>query len=83
MEAFGAVMIPTHEGLEDKLDRLIPDEVARERVLRFMHHHSHGTGVMRAVAIPDLSECVDVTKICLNAVKAWDEQYFDQLCANT
>jgi wobble nucleotide-excising tRNase len=79
MEAFGGIMIPTHQGLRSKLPRLIADEVQRERVWKFINDFSHNNSLNRSLAIPDVSECRVVVEACLNAVKRWSDAYYHDL----
>ena len=79
MEAFGGIMIPKSQGLRGKLERLFPDVIERERVWKFINHYSHQTNVMRSLTLPDISECRAVVSSCLNAVRSWNGQYFQDL----
>jgi wobble nucleotide-excising tRNase len=79
LEAFGGIMIPVSKGLRGKMERLFPDDIVRERVWKFVNQYSHNTTVMRSLTIPDTSECIDVVKACLKAVRDWDTQYFADL----
>lgn len=79
MEAFGGIMIPLSTGLRGKMDRLFADPVERERVWKFINHYSHNTTITRSLTIPDTSECQAVVHACLNAVKTWNEAYFNDL----
>lgn len=79
MEAFGGIMIPMSQQLRKKMERLFPDEVQRERVLKFINHYSHNQTVTRSLVIPDLSECKAVVRSCLDAVNTWDADYFRDL----
>jgi len=79
MEAFGGIMIPLSTGLKGKMERIFPDEVARERVWKFINHYSHNTTIMRSLTIPDTSECKAVVQACLKAVRDWDRDYFTDL----
>jgi wobble nucleotide-excising tRNase len=81
LEAFGGIMIPTHAGLRSKLPRLIADEIQRERVWRFITDYSHNNSLNRSLFIPDVSECKGIVDACLNAVKQWDSDYFDDLAS--
>jgi len=79
MEAFGGIMIPKSQGLVGKMDRLFADVIERERVWKFINQYSHQTTVMRSLIIPDIAECEAVVNACLNAVRAWDNEYFRDL----
>jgi wobble nucleotide-excising tRNase len=79
MEAFGGIMIPLSTGLKGKMERIFPDEVARERVWKFINHYSHNTTITRSLTIPDTSECKAVVQACLKAVHDWDSDYFTDL----
>jgi hypothetical protein len=79
MEAFGGIMIPKPQGLKQKMPQFFSDPIERERVWKFINDYSHQTTLMRSLTIPDLSECKSVVNSCLNAVRAWDEQYFQDL----
>jgi wobble nucleotide-excising tRNase len=79
MEAFGGIMIPLSVGLVKKMPRLFRDEIERERVWKFMNQYSHNTGVTRSLTIPDMSECKAVVHACLEAVRTWDADYFNDL----
>lgn len=79
MEAFGGIMIPTHEGLHSKMPRLFQDTVERERVWKFINHYSHQTSITRSLTIPDVSEYRAVVRACLGAVKSWNQQYYRDL----
>lgn len=79
MEAFGGVMIPLHQGLKGKMERLFADDVERERVWKFINHYSHNTTITRSLTIPDTSECKAVVQACLKAVREWDADYFKDL----
>lgn len=81
MEAFGGIMIPISKRLKDKMDRIFPNAIERERVWKFINDFSHNTTVTRSLTIPDTSECKAVIKACLGAVEAWDKQYYDELVA--
>lgn len=61
------------------MERLFPNEVARERVWKFINHYSHNTTINRSLAIPDMSECKAVVHTCLKAVQDWDSDYFKDL----
>ncbi len=58
------------------MERLFPDEVARERVWKFINHYSHNTTLTSSLVIPDVSECKAVVRSCLKAVQDWDADYF-------
>lgn len=79
MEAFGGIMIPLSTGLKGKMERIFQDEVARERVWKFINHYSHNTTITRSLTIPDTSECKAVVQACLKAVRDWDGDYFRDL----
>jgi wobble nucleotide-excising tRNase len=80
MEAFGGIMIPRSKGgLKGKMERLFPDAVVRERVWKFINHYSHHTTVTRSLTLPDLNECKAIIKDCINAVRNWDSDYYDDL----
>ncbi len=79
MEAFGGIMIPTHQGLQAKMARLFADEVERERVWKFINHYSHQTSITRSLTIPDTSECTSVVRACLGAVESWNSMYYQDL----
>jgi len=79
MEAFGGIMIPKSQGLGGKMERLFSDVVERERVWKFINQYSHQTTVMRSLTIPDVGECGAVVNSCLNAVRVWDSEYFQDL----
>ena len=79
MEAFGGIMIPVSMGLKGKMKRLFADEVARERVWKFINHYSHNTTITRSLTIPDTSECKTVVRACLQAVRDWNVAYFEDL----
>ena len=72
-------MIPKSQGLGGKMDRLFGDAVERERVWKFINQYSHQTTVMRSLTIPDIGECGAVVDACLNAVRVWDNEYFQDL----
>lgn len=79
MEAFGGIMIPLSTGLRNKMERLFPNEIERERVWKFINYYSHNTTIMRSLAIPDTSECKEVVQACLKAVQGWNSEYFANL----
>lgn len=79
MEAFGGIMIPLSWGLKKKMERLVPDDVERERVLKFINYYSHNTTITRSLIIPDISECRPVVTACLTAVKKWNSDYFKDI----
>lgn len=79
MEAFGGIMIPLSTGLKNKMDRIFPDVVVRERVWKFINHYSHNTTITRSLTIPDISECKAIVQACLKAVRDWDADYFKDL----
>lgn len=79
MEAFGGIMIPTFARLRSKLPRIIPDEVQRERVWKFINHYSHNNSLNRSLVLPDVSECKSVVDACLNAVEQWNTEYYRDL----
>jgi wobble nucleotide-excising tRNase len=79
MEVFGGIMIPSYAGLKRKMEKLLPDEAERERVWKFINHYSHSMGAMRALTIPDVSECKAVVKSCLTAVERRDKRHYDAL----
>lgn len=79
MEAFGGIMIPIHDGLHAKMSRLFTDPIERERVSKFINNYSHNTSIIRALTVPDVSECKAVVTACLNCVRQWDAQYFQDL----
>lgn len=79
MEAFGGIMIPIHGGLSKKMSRLFTNPVERERVSKFINNYSHNTSIIRALVVPDVSECKAVITACLNCVRNWDHQYFQDL----
>jgi len=76
MEAFGGIMIPTHDDLHAKMDRLFKDPIERERVRKFINNYSHNNSIIRALIVPDLSECKAVVAACINCVRNWDARYF-------
>jgi hypothetical protein len=76
MEAFGGIMIPIHGGLPSKMSRLFADPIERERVWKFINNYSHNTSIIRALIVPDVSECKAVVTACLNCVRNWDAEYF-------
>jgi wobble nucleotide-excising tRNase len=76
MEAFGGIMIPTHDDLHAKMERLFKDPIERERVRRFINNYSHNNSIIRALVVPDVSECKAVVTACLNCVRNWDAEYF-------
>jgi wobble nucleotide-excising tRNase len=76
LEAFGGVMIPIHGGLHAKMSRLFNDRIERERVAKFINNYSHNTSIIRALIVPDVSECKAVVAACLNCVRNWDAEYF-------
>lgn len=82
MEAFGGIMIPIHGGLQAKMSRLFDDSIERERVWKFINNYSHNTSIIRALVVPDVSECKAVVGACLNAVRRWDPDYFADLEAS-
>lgn len=79
MEAFGGIMIPTHQGLASKLPRIITNEVQRERVWKFINNFSHNNSLNRSLVIPDVSECKDVVAACLISVERWNATYYKDL----
>lgn len=79
MEAFGGIMIPLSKGLRGKMERIFPDEIVRERVWKFINHYSHNTTITRSLTIPDTSECKEIVRACLTAVRDWDGEYFRDL----
>jgi len=79
MEAFGGIMIPRWAGLHNKMTKLFPNEIERERVWKFINHYSHNTTITRSLTIPDTSECKAVVQACLKAVRDWDADYFADL----
>jgi wobble nucleotide-excising tRNase len=79
LEAFLGFKVPKHVGLETKLEFLIEDKIVRERVLKFIHHYSHGNSLSRALNFPDLQECTDIVKIVVDAVENKDKTHFDSL----
>lgn len=79
LETFGGIMIPEKSGLEKKSKEIFVNDVQRRRIVKFAHYYSHASGVMHAMAIPDLSECVEVAAIVVDAIKAWDSRYFGRL----
>lgn len=79
MEAFGGIMIPSHAGLQKKMEKLFPNAVERERVWKFINHYSHNTSVTRSLTVPDTSECKAVLACCLEAVKQWNKEHYDAL----
>ena len=81
MEAFGGIMIPTFTGLQGKMSRLFPDQVEKERVWKFINQYSHNNSVTRSLIIPDMSECKGIVRSCLQAVKRWNANYFEELKA--
>lgn len=81
MEAFGGIMIPKSVGLKQKMERLFPDPLERERVWKFINNFSHNTTVTRSLTIPDASECSSIVKSCLEAVEKWNATYFQDLVA--
>lgn len=76
MEAFGGIMIPTHDGLHAKMERLFKDPIERERVRKFINNYSHSNSIIRALVVPDISESKAVVTACLNCVRNWDAEYF-------
>jgi wobble nucleotide-excising tRNase len=79
MEAFGGIMIPLSTGLKGKMGRLFTDKVVQERVWKFINHYSHNTTITRSLTIPDMSECKAVVNACLDAVRDWNIDYFNDL----
>ncbi|MCP4545935.1 MAG: AAA family ATPase [bacterium] len=79
MEAFGGIMIPLSKGLKVKLVRILPDEIVRERVWKFINHYSHQRTITRSLTIPDTSECCAVVAACLKAVNEWNNDYYKDL----
>jgi wobble nucleotide-excising tRNase len=79
LEAFLGFKVPKHIGLESKLEFLIDDSVVRDRVLKFIHHYSHGNSLSRALNFPDLQECTDIVTIVIDAVESKDKIHFDSL----
>lgn len=79
LEAFAGIMIPARMGLDKKMPKLFPDAAIRERVWKFVNHYSHNKDVTRSITIPDASECKSVIKLCLEAVRAWDDRHFAAL----
>lgn len=79
MEAFGGIMIPIHAGLKNKMERLFPNPIERECVWKYINQFSHNTTVMRSLAVPDISECKSVVRLCLKAVESWNPVYFADL----
>lgn len=79
LEAFLGFKVPKHVGLETKLEFLIEDKIVRERVLKFIHHYSHGNSMSRALNFPDLQECTDIVKIVIDSVENKDKTHFDSL----
>ena len=72
-------MIPSHAGLQKKMEKLFPNAVERERVWKFINHYSHNTSVTRSLTVPDTSECKAVLACCLEAVKQWKKEHYDAL----
>lgn len=79
MEAFGGIMIPRFATLEKKMPRFIPNDVERERVLKFINDYSHNRNMSRSLQIPDMSECKAVVQACLKAVESWNPDYYKDL----
>jgi wobble nucleotide-excising tRNase len=79
MESLMSFKIPDGTGLESKIHILIPNEVAAERVRKFVHHYSHSSSVTRSLEFPDLKECEDITSIVLGSVKERYEEHYDAL----
>lgn len=79
MEAFGGIMIPSHAGLQKKMEKLFPDAPERERVWKFINHYSHNTSVTRSLTVPDTSECKAVIACCLGAVQRWNKEHHEAL----
>jgi wobble nucleotide-excising tRNase len=79
LEAFAGVMIPRSTGLKGKMERLFPNAIARERVWKFVNYYSHNTTLTRSLVIPDLSECKAVVQVCVDCVRDWDCDYFNDL----
>jgi hypothetical protein len=49
---------------------------------RFINNFSHNTSIIRALIVSDVSECKAVVTACLNCVRSWDTQYFQDLEAS-
>ena len=82
IEAFGGIMIPIHGGLPSKMSWLFADPIERERVWKFINNYSHNNSVIRALIVPDVSECKLIVTACLNCVRDWDAEYFQDLEAS-
>lgn len=79
VEAFMSFKIPSTTGIDKRIELLIPDKVKSERVMRFVHHYSHSSSIIRSLEFPDLSECSDIVRTVIEAVETIDKVHFDHL----
>jgi len=79
LEAFLGFKVPIAAGLEDKLEKLVEDEILRGKVLKFVHEYSHNQSLPRSLNFPAFAECREVVKAVLEAVKKKDGEHFDHL----
>jgi wobble nucleotide-excising tRNase len=66
-------------GLSNNLYILIEDETQQEKVYKFINAYSHNSSIPRLLHFPDFSECKDVIKMVLEAVKNKDEEHYNAL----
>lgn len=80
IEAFLGFKIPSYSGFKNKLSLLIPDDVEKDKVQKFIDQYSHNNSLPRSLFFPALEECKEVVKIVLESVEAKDKEHYDILC---
>ena len=73
--------IPIFGGLKRKLPALIKDQIACDKIDKFINQFSHNQSLPRSLDFPPLSDCEDVIDTVLKAVESKDKEHYDVLVA--
>lgn len=83
IETFSAFKFLSVNNIDENLDQLIADAASCEKVRKFVHYNSHSLDTTRMLQMPNLSECIDIIDVVLEALKGVDETHYNALCDST
>jgi wobble nucleotide-excising tRNase len=79
LESYLGFKIPKHAGLRSKLPDFMPDDIKKDKVLKFIQQFSHNNSLPRSLMFPDFGECRECISIIMERMKEYDSDHFGYL----
>ena len=79
LESYLGFKIPKRAGLTKKLSYFIPDEIRKDKVLKFVQQFSHNNSLPRSLAFPDFGECRECISIIMDRIQDYDSDHYGYL----